>query len=145
MQAQVVDADVEQPQQNTGGGAYAEAALQNGHEITSVPLAGVPSARYTTSCTVVVLPAGAWPAILTASSSEIRPQKSRLRRLGLSILVFIQLRTRLGCPVGRVRLTLAHEWKDRYPCDKIAVLRLASAKPPRLAPHDRGKKSKTAG
>jgi len=145
MAAQVVDADMDQRQQNGAHGSNAQGALQHGHEITSVPLAGVPSPRYTTSCTVVVLPAWICPATPTASSIVIRPQKSRLRRLGLSILVFIQLRTRLGCPVGRVRLTLAHEWKDRYPCDKIAVLRLASAKPPRLAPHDRGKKSKTAG
>ncbi len=76
------------------------AVVNAGHEITSVPLAGVPSPRYTTSCTVVVLPAGACAAILTASSSEIRQQKSRLRRLGLSILVFIcfgpNWETRLG-------------------------------------------------
>jgi len=45
VQAQVVDADVEQRQQNAGRGANTEAALKDGHDITSVPLAGVPSAR----------------------------------------------------------------------------------------------------
>jgi len=38
---------------------------------------------------VVVFPAWACATILTASSSEIRQQKSRLRRLGPSNLIFM--------------------------------------------------------
>jgi len=46
----------------------ARASPEFPHEITSVPLAGVPSPRYTTSCTVVVL----WPALRCAARLGVR-------------------------------------------------------------------------